>query len=139
MGSQMVVLLSLMLGALLQETQSGEVLRFGVEVRTVFIDVFVSRNGSPVTGLTASDFEILDDGVRQELDLMDPQDFFLSAMLILDTSASVSGPKLTHLREAAHAFLRRLKKEDEAGLMLFNQYCHLRQPIGADLHLPGQR
>lgn len=125
--------LTLLLGASHQETQSTDVFRFGVEVRTVFIDVFVSRDGSPVTGLTAGDFEIRDEGILQELDLMDPQDVFLSAMLILDTSASLSGPKLTHLREGAHAFLRRLKKKDEAGLMLFNQYCHLRQPIGADL------
>lgn len=125
--------LAVLLGAPHQETQSTDVFRFGVEVRTVFIDVFVSRDGSPVTGLTAGDFEIRDDGILQELDLMDPQDVFLSAMLILDTSASLSGPKLTHLREGAHAFLRRLKKKDEAGLMMFNQYCHLRQPIGADL------
>jgi VWFA-related protein len=126
---------ALTLGALCQGAQQQEVFRFAVEVRTVFIDVFVSRNGNPVTGLTASDFEILDDGILQELNLVDPQDVYLSAMLILDTSASLSGPKLTHLRKGAHAFLDRLKKKDEAGLMVFNQYCQLRQPIGADLRL----
>jgi VWFA-related protein len=130
-----MILLTLILGALLQEAQAEKVFRFGVEVRTVFVDVFVSRDGNPVSGLTARDFEIFDNDARQEIDLVDPQDVFLSAMLILDTSASVSGPKLAHLQKAAHAFLRRLRKKDEAGLMMFNQYCHLRQAMGEDLRL----
>ncbi len=129
-----MILLSLVLGALLQqEAPSESVFRFEVEVRTVFIDVFVSRDGSPVRGLTANDFEIVDQGAPQQLDLVDPQDIFLSVMVVLDTSSSVSGSKLAHLREAAHAFLRRLKEKDEAGLMMFHQYCHLRQAMGGDI------
>jgi Ca-activated chloride channel family protein len=129
-----LILLTLVLGALLQqETPPENVFRFEVEVRTVFIDVFVSRDGSPVRGLTANDFEIVDQGAPQQLDLVDPQDIFLSVMLVLDTSSSVSGSKLAHLREAAHAFLRRLKEKDEAGLMMFHQYAHLRQAMGGDI------
>ncbi len=129
-----MILLTLVLGALLQqETPPENVFRFEVEVRTVFIDVFVSRDGSPVRGLTANDFEIVDQGAPQQLDLVDPQDIFLSVMLVLDTSSSVSGSKLAHLREAAHAFLRRLKEKDEAGLMMFHQYAHLRQAMGGDI------
>ena len=119
------------LGLVFQETPQ-EVYRFDVEVRTVFVDVFVSRDGRPITDLTANNFEIFDQGERQDLELVDPQTFFSSALLILDTSSSVSGPKLDHLSAAAHAFVSGLKQRDQAGLMIFNHYCHLRREMGRD-------
>jgi VWFA-related protein len=127
-----MILVPLLLGLVFQETPQDTVYRFDVEVRTVFVDVFVSRDGRPITDLTANDFEILDQGKRQDLELVDPQTFFSSALLILDTSSSVSGPKLDHLRSAAHAFVRGLKEKDQAGLLMFNHYCHLRRDLGTD-------
>ncbi len=126
-----MILIPLLMGLVFQETPQ-EVYRFDVEVRTVFVNVFVSRDGRPITDLTANNFEILDQGERQDLELVDPQTFFSSALLILDTSSSVSGPKLEHLRAAAHSFVRGLKEKDQAGLMIFNHYCLLRQEMGRD-------
>ncbi len=35
---------------------------FRASARRVFVDVFVSNKGRPVSGLTADDFQILDNG-----------------------------------------------------------------------------
>lgn len=99
---------------------SQQVYRFEVEVRTVYVNVFVTRNGKNVTGLAATDFEVLDNGVRQEVRLMDVESMPMSVMLLLDTSGSVLGRKLTHMREAAHAIIDRLGEEDEVGLVTFS-------------------
>jgi VWFA-related protein len=57
----------------------------------------------------------------------------MSAMLLLDTSSSVYGRKLRHLRDAAHAFLDELREGDEAGLVTFtNQWTHFKPP-GSDI------
>ncbi len=112
--------------------QEQEPYRFEVEVRTVYVDVFVSRDGKPVTGLTAADFEVLDNGIRQEADLLDAEDVPLSAMLVLDTSQTVVGEKLEHLRVAAHAFIDGLDDKDETGLLSFTHELQLREEIGSD-------
>lgn len=106
--------------------------RFEVEVRTVYVDVFVTRDGKPVTGLTRENFVIADNGVRQEIDLVDVETLPMSALLVLDTSDSVRGPKLAHLRAAAHAFAEGLGDRDEAGLLTFNHNLRLRKTLDGD-------
>jgi VWFA-related protein len=106
--------------------------RFGVEVRTVYVDVFVTHKGKYVTGLTAGDFEIYDRGVRQETDMVDLEVMPMSVMLLLDVSASVFGRKLMHLRTAARAFIEGLREGDEAGLLSFSYEWRLSQPPSPD-------
>jgi VWFA-related protein len=103
-----------------QEQQKVEVYRFEVEVASVYVDVFVTHDGKNVAGLTSEDFIVLDRGVPQEIDLVDIETMPMSVMLVLDTSASVFGQKLAHLRKAAHAFVDGLRSVDEAGLMTFS-------------------
>jgi VWFA-related protein len=42
--------------------------RFRTEANFVRVDVFPTRNGAPVKDLTAADFELLEDGVRQKVE-----------------------------------------------------------------------
>jgi len=114
------------LGWLLQEQQSEEVFRFEVEVKTVYLDVFVTQEGEPVKGLAAEDFEVLDNGVRQQVRLLDHSNLPLATMLLLDVSGSVEGSKLEQLRAAAHAFVEGLDPEDEVGLLTFTRRMQLR-------------
>lgn len=106
--------------------------RFEVDVTTVYVDVFVSRDGEPVTGLTASNFEVLDNGVRQEIDLVNLDQVPLSTMLVLDSSQSVVGEKLGHLKAAARAFVEELGAKDEVGLLTFTHELQLREEMGRD-------
>ena len=114
------------LGWLLQEEQSQEVYRFEVEVKTVYLDVFVTQNGEPVKGLAAEAFEVFDNGVRQQIRLLDHSNLPLATMLLLDVSGSVEGNKLEQLRAAAHAFVEGLDPEDEVGLLTFTRRMQLR-------------
>ncbi len=106
--------------------------RFEVRVETVYVDVFASQNGKPVRGLSAEDFEVSDNGVRQQIELVDVESVPTSAMLVLDTSGSVTGSKLRHLREAAHAFVDGLDEDDEAGLLTVTEELHLKMRLGSD-------
>ncbi len=116
---------------LLAPSSLQEIYRFEVEVRTVYVDVFVKHDGGNVTGLTADDFEVLDSGVRQEIDLLDLETIPMTGLLMLDTSGSVHGRKLTHMRNAAHAFLNNLGELDEAGLIAFSyRLQRLEMPSG---------
>ncbi|MEE9179541.1 MAG: VWA domain-containing protein [Vicinamibacteria bacterium] len=129
----LIPLIPLWLGAFLHQDEPQDVLRFGVEVRTVYADVFVTYQGKPIVGLTAEDFELLDNGVPQDVELMDTDAMGLSTMLVVDTSDSVLGEKLDHLKAAAHAFVEGLAANDEVGLLTFSRGMRLRRELGSDL------
>jgi VWFA-related protein len=120
------------LGPILQEEQSQEVFRFEIDVRTVYVDVFVTRDGRPITGLYSTDFEVLDNGIRQEIRLLDPNALPLATILLLDVSGSVVGEELEQLRAAAHAFVEGLEPEDEVGLLTFTHRMELRLEPSSD-------
>jgi VWFA-related protein len=107
---------------------------FRLEVEAVRVDVAVTRRGEAVRGLTVRDFELRDEGVRQDLEaVLEEKDVPLEAWLVLDLSASVSGQRLFALRRAALAFLDGLRPGDQAALLCFSHQVALRQPLTADL------
>jgi VWFA-related protein len=96
------------------------------------VDVLVSRNGRPVTGLARDDFEVRDKGVRQTIELARLESMPLNVVLAFDLSSSVAGPRLAHLKRAGHAVLNALGKEDRAALVTFSHVVSLRQPLTGD-------
>lgn len=94
------------------------VFRAGVE--SVYVDAFVSRGGQPVAGLTAADFELRDNGVRQSPELAAAASLPLLAVLVFDTSSSMAGERLQALRASGEAFLAGLRPADEAALVTFS-------------------
>jgi Ca-activated chloride channel family protein len=93
---------------------------FSARTRAVRIDVLVTSGGRPVTGLGADDFEVRDNGVVQRVDLVSFEEVPLNLVLALDVSDSVSGERLTHLRQAATAVLQDLRDRDQAVLITFS-------------------
>jgi VWFA-related protein len=106
------------------------VFRAGVEA--VWLDVFVSSREAPVTGLSAADFEVLDNGVGQLARVADLEAVGVTAVLVLDTSESVRGPRLEDLKLACRALLDRLTARDQAALLTFSHQLVLRSPASAD-------
>jgi len=90
----------------------------GVEV--VELDVSVTRGGLPVQGLTASDFALTDNGVSQQVQSVLLDRLPLSVTMVLDTSDSVAGDRLSHLVQAGEGLIAALRPSDRAALITFS-------------------
>jgi VWFA-related protein len=106
--------------------------RFRGGVDAVRVDVLVTDGNRPVGGLTTEDFELRDNGVRQRIDAVDLGGIPLSVMLVLDTSVSVWGQPLEHLKEAAHAIVGLLTPDDRAAVLTFSGALQLRAAWTSD-------
>jgi VWFA-related protein len=105
---------------------------FSTKLEVVRLDVLVTANGKPLRGLTLDDFEVLDNGVRQTLDLASFEQIPLGVVLALDASASLSAPQLDDLRSAGRAVLTALKHDDQAALVTFSEIVSLEQALTGD-------
>lgn len=105
---------------------------FRVAVDGVRVDVLVVDGSTPVMGLTSDNFELRDSGVAQHIEAVGIEDVPLSVMLAFDTSKSVDGLPLTHLKEAATAVVRLLGPGDRAALMTFTGALSLQSPWTSD-------
>jgi Ca-activated chloride channel homolog len=114
--------------ALAGHMQAQERFRAGVDV--VRVDVLVMDGGRPVTGLTADDFQLLDQGVVQTVQSSTISDVPVSMLLALDTSSSVEGTPLARLKVASEAALGALGPNDRAALLTFAGASQLRTNWG---------
>lgn len=105
---------------------------FSQRVEAVRLDVLVADGGRPVAGLTARDFEVLDNGVPQRLDSVSVDTLPLNLILTLDRSASVVGEALARLRDASRLALQGLRAGDRAALLTFGDSLSLGSPLTDD-------
>ena len=138
-----MLLSALLLSVLLQEAPPGfahppppeseirvdEVI--DVELQQLYVTV-TRPSGDPVLGLTAADFEVRDDGVPQTLSTFARGDIALSAVLLLDASASMEGDRLLTAAEGTRAFISRVLPHDEVSVMLFSDELLMRTPFSND-------
>ena len=108
---------------------------FAAEVAAVYVDVFVTSRDRPVSGLTAGDFEITDEGVPQTATLAKTETVSVASLLLFDTSGSVTPARLTHLRAAGEAALKGLTKNDQAALVTFSQVVAQHAKLTSDLNV----
>jgi VWFA-related protein len=106
---------------------------FSSTVEAVRVDVLVTDGGRPVRGLQAQDFELLDNGVPQQVDLVSFDEIPLNLVLVFDMSDSVVGERLEHLRQAAGHLLGGLMPRDQAALVFFNDAVAQGSPLTTDL------
>jgi VWFA-related protein len=106
---------------------------FRAEVGVVRVEVLVTRGGAPVRGLAAADFELRDDGLLQDLEPVSEEQTPVDAVLVLDASGSLDGPKLGSLQGAAGALLDGLRPGEQAAVLAFNHELQLLQPLTGDL------
>jgi VWFA-related protein len=102
---------------------------FSSRVEVVRVDILVTRDGKPLRNLGPADFDIFDNGVRQQVDLVSFEQLPLNLVLTLDMSNSVVGERLAHLRSAGLGLLDGLRSGDRAALITFNHAIAL----GSDL------
>jgi len=106
---------------------------FSSKVEAVRVDVLVTDRDKAVLGLKPSDFELRDNGVLQQVDLVSFEQIPLNVVLALDMSDSVSGNRLEQLREASSGLLGGLTSDDQAGLVTFTQRVVLGSKLTNDL------
>jgi Ca-activated chloride channel family protein len=92
----------------------------------VRVDALVTNGRGPIAGLTASDFEVRDNGVPQPVDAVTLESMPLSVGFLLDTSGSVGGTKLADLSAAVDLVLEGLHGADQAMLITFSHRVWLR-------------
>lgn len=115
-------------GAGAQETPT-----FSAGIEAIRLDVLVTNRDRVVHDLKAEDFEVRDNGVLQDVALVSTENLPLNVILALDTSGSVAGEPLEHLRSAGQTLLARLEPEDKAGLVTFSQEVTLRVGLTPDV------
>lgn len=123
-GATLVVASALMAASLAgQAPETGQqqappVFRASADV--VSVDAAVQRDRRPVTGLKAADFEILDNGVSQEISDVSYERLPIDVTLLLDVSASVTGSTLEELGRALRQVRDDLLPADRLRLLIFN-------------------
>ena len=104
-----------------EKGETGDRFQFKVAVSAVNLDVVVTdKNGRFIPGLTESDFEVFEDGVRQELSFFNPEVTPITVLLLLDASTSMR-PSVDGVKEAAANFVRKLWDGDQAIVGDFNE------------------
>ena len=92
--------------------------RAGVDL--VSLNVTVTEGaGKYVTDLTADDFNVFEDGVKQDVTFFTRTNLPIALALLIDTSASMEN-RLPTAQEAAIGFVRRLRPQDLAEVVDFD-------------------
>jgi VWFA-related protein len=94
---------------------------FRSSVDSVVVDVAVMSGGQPVGDLTSADFEVRDNGIVQPIADMSHEALPVDVTLVVDVSGSVTGPLLDSLARAINGVGARLRADDRARLVTFNE------------------
>ena len=104
--------------------------RAAVELVNLNVTV-VGGDARPVAGLTSDQFEVFEDGVRQELKFFAPGDMPLDVIIMLDMSSSMTG-SLGLVQSAAVRFSQALRAEDRASVMGISSGLRVLQGFTSD-------
>jgi VWFA-related protein len=98
---------------------AGQQARFQSGVDAVVVPVSVTDRNAPVPNLTAADFQLFDNGVRQEIAFTTVDRLPVDVTLMLDTSGSINGPALERLKADVQAMGDFLQPNDRVRLVAF--------------------
>lgn len=101
-----------------QPPQQSAVFRSGTRTVPVYATV-TDRDGRLVPDLEKTDFEIYDNGKKQDVSIFENEIVPFSAVLALDTSASMT-MNIEFVQDAAVQFVIRMLPEDSAAVGFFN-------------------
>ena len=111
---------SVLLGVVLLAPLAGLAQReSGGRTRDVYVGV-VDAKGVPVSGLSAADFTVREDGQAREVLKAGPATEPIDVALLIDDSQAAD-PALQHLRDGAAAFVERLAGKAQIALITFGE------------------
>ncbi len=103
--------------------------RAGVDLVSLNVTV-VDGTAHYVTDLSADDFSVFEDGVKQDVTFFNRTNLPIALALLIDTSASMEA-KLSTAQEAAIGFAKRLRPQDLAEIVDFDSRVIVLQPFTA--------
>lgn len=113
---------------------SAQAPTFTSRIESVRVDALVTRNGQPVLGLQPDDFDVLDNGVRQQIDHVSFDLIPVNLVLVLDASESVAGSLLDQLRLAGRSVIAALRGGDQTALVTFSHRVAQPLPLTPDVN-----
>ena len=128
-GRIVTVVVSMALSAVRADAQQPV---FSARVDTVRVDVDVRRNDKPIAGLTAADFEVLDNGVPQKVELMAAAAAPVNVVIVLDTSKSLDAKQRAHLTAAGTTLIDALRSDEQAAFVTFTERVAIRSLFSSD-------
>ena len=106
--------------------QPDPVFKVTTDIVVVDAQVLDKKTGRPVGGLKRGDFELLEDGVPQNIAYFSQNELPLSIVFLFDLTDSVR-PVLKPLAGGALEALQHLKPEDETAVMVYSASAQLLQ------------
>jgi VWFA-related protein len=100
-----------------QEQQPRPTFRAGTDI--VPVHVFVRSERSTVSGLTAADFQLFDNGVRQDITAVSADKLAVDVTLVVDTSGSVVR-SLGRFKSDVRDMVRQLRPGEQVRLLTFD-------------------
>lgn len=104
---------------------------FKADIDAVNLAVSISDGRHYVTDLGQGDFQVYEDGVKQDLSIFTHEQTPISLAILIDCSLSMEY-KLEQARAAASRFVRRLRPQDEAQIVQFNERVRVAQDFTSD-------
>ena len=101
--------------------------RAGVEIVSLNVTVVDPANRY-ITDLEQQDFQVFEDGMKQDVTFFNKRQLPIALSLLLDSSASMED-KLGSLQKAATEFVQRLKPNDIGQVVDFDSRVEIRQPF----------
>ena len=111
------------------DQQPSKLFRSGASL--VALNVTVSDGSRLVSGLRRDDFEVYEDGVRQQVRFFESAAVPMDLILLLDTSSSMRG-KMATVHEAARGFMKILRAGDRGAVIAFNDNVEVVQGLTSD-------
>lgn len=106
---------------------------FRLDVDLVRLSVTArDARGGIVHDLTRDEFRIREDGIDQEVEHFGHHDAPISAVVLVDKSRSMAFEKLMHAKDGVVAFVRALRRQDEALIVAFSDSIDALGDFGLD-------
>ncbi len=102
---------------------------------TELVEVYATvtdARGEPVTGLRQSDFEVFENGRRQQVTTFAAGEFPLTVALGIDRSWSMAGAALAQAKQASVSFIRALKPDDRSMVVAIGGDAEMLAPLSTD-------
>jgi Ca-activated chloride channel homolog len=113
-----------------QPGAQGPAFRTGIEL--VSLNVTVTDGARYITDLNANEFQVYEDGVKQDVTYFNHGNLPIALALLLDTSASME-QRLPTAQEAAIGFARKLRAQDIAEVVDFDSRVTILQAFTSDI------